>query len=152
MKWSLDAIRKSMLVYAVTDRAWLNGRTLAECVQQAVDGGERRRKMTGIENRQVRGENAVVYLYGNLPVLVIGDYSAKRSGKPDLDLFTAYKRPEVILVGCVCRRIVIIHDIISVAGGNADKDCDNYDDSFHILVHLLFSVISRTPSRCSEPD
>ena len=39
MKWSLDAIRKSMLVYAVTDRAWLNGRTLAECVQQAVDGG-----------------------------------------------------------------------------------------------------------------
>ena len=39
MKWSLDASRKSMLVYAVTDRAWLNGRTLAECVQQAVDGG-----------------------------------------------------------------------------------------------------------------
>ena len=39
MKWSLDAIRKSMLVYAVTDRAWLNGRTLVECVQQAVDGG-----------------------------------------------------------------------------------------------------------------
>lgn len=39
MKWSLDAIRKSMLVYAVTDRAWLNRRTLAECVQQAVDGG-----------------------------------------------------------------------------------------------------------------
>lgn len=39
MKWSLDAIRKSMLVYAVADRAWLNGRTLVECVQQAVDGG-----------------------------------------------------------------------------------------------------------------
>lgn len=39
MEWSRDDIRKSMLVYAVTDRAWLSGRTLAECVQQAVDGG-----------------------------------------------------------------------------------------------------------------
>ena len=28
-----------MLLYAVTDRTWLGGRTLAECVQQAVDGG-----------------------------------------------------------------------------------------------------------------
>ena len=39
MKWSRDDIRKSMLVYAVTDRTWLNGRSLVECVQQAVDGG-----------------------------------------------------------------------------------------------------------------
>lgn len=33
------ALRKSMLLYAVTDRAWLNGRSLAECVRQAVEGG-----------------------------------------------------------------------------------------------------------------
>ena len=38
-KWSKEEIRQAMLVYAVTDRAWLGGRTLAECVQQAVDGG-----------------------------------------------------------------------------------------------------------------
>lgn len=38
-KWSRDAIRASMLVYAVTDRAWLNGRTLAECVREAIAGG-----------------------------------------------------------------------------------------------------------------
>ena len=31
--------RKSMLLYAVTDRAWLNGRTLPEQVQQAIIGG-----------------------------------------------------------------------------------------------------------------
>ena len=30
---------ESMLLYAVTDRAWLNGRTLADCVQQAIEGG-----------------------------------------------------------------------------------------------------------------
>ena len=28
-----------MLLYAVTDRAWLGGRTLAECVKQAIEGG-----------------------------------------------------------------------------------------------------------------
>ncbi|MDO4848333.1 MAG: thiamine phosphate synthase [Coriobacteriia bacterium] len=28
-----------MLLYAVTDRAWLRGRTLADCVREAVEGG-----------------------------------------------------------------------------------------------------------------
>ena len=32
-------LRESMLLYAVTDRSWLAGRTLAECVAQAIDGG-----------------------------------------------------------------------------------------------------------------
>lgn len=31
--------RKSMLLYAVTDRAWLNGKTLSEQVEQAILGG-----------------------------------------------------------------------------------------------------------------
>ena len=39
MAWSRDALRQAMLVYAVTDRTWLNGRTLAQCVQQAIAGG-----------------------------------------------------------------------------------------------------------------
>ena len=38
-KWSRDSLRQSMLLYAVTDRAWLNGRSLEECVQQAIEGG-----------------------------------------------------------------------------------------------------------------
>lgn len=37
--WSADEIRRSMLLYAVTDDAWLNGRSMAECVQEALDGG-----------------------------------------------------------------------------------------------------------------
>ena len=32
-------LRESMLLYAVTDRAWLRGRTLADCVRQAIQGG-----------------------------------------------------------------------------------------------------------------
>ena len=34
-----EVIRESMLLYAVTDRAWLNGRTLEECVGQVIEGG-----------------------------------------------------------------------------------------------------------------
>ena len=37
--WSPEDIRDAMLVYAVTDRAWLEGRTLADCVKEAIDGG-----------------------------------------------------------------------------------------------------------------
>ena len=32
-------LRESMLLYAVTDRTWLRGRTLADCVRQAIGGG-----------------------------------------------------------------------------------------------------------------
>ncbi|MBQ9955356.1 MAG: thiamine phosphate synthase [Eggerthellaceae bacterium] len=32
-------VRKSMALYAVTDSAWLEGRSLAQCVEQAVRGG-----------------------------------------------------------------------------------------------------------------
>ena len=37
--WSPDDIRRAMRLYAVTDSAWLHGRTLASCVQEAVDAG-----------------------------------------------------------------------------------------------------------------
>ena len=37
--WTAEQIRESMLLYAVTDRAWLNGRSLVECVRQAIEGG-----------------------------------------------------------------------------------------------------------------
>ena len=33
------ALREALRLYAVTDRHWLNGRTLVECVEQAIDGG-----------------------------------------------------------------------------------------------------------------
>ena len=38
-RYSPDEIRASMLLYAVTDRAWLRGRELADCVRQAIAGG-----------------------------------------------------------------------------------------------------------------
>lgn len=38
-EWTPRVIRGGMRLYAVTDSAWLRGRTLAECVRQAIAGG-----------------------------------------------------------------------------------------------------------------
>lgn len=37
--WTPEDIRRGMLLYAVTDSAWLHGRTLASCVREALTGG-----------------------------------------------------------------------------------------------------------------
>ena len=37
--WAPADIRRGMLLYAVTDSAWLHGRTLASCVREALAGG-----------------------------------------------------------------------------------------------------------------
>ena len=34
-----EQLRDAMLLYAVTDEAWLRGRTLVDCVRQAIEGG-----------------------------------------------------------------------------------------------------------------
>lgn len=39
MKLSDRELRDALLLYGVTDRAWLQGRTLEECVEQAIVGG-----------------------------------------------------------------------------------------------------------------
>ncbi|MDO4854789.1 MAG: thiamine phosphate synthase [Coriobacteriia bacterium] len=38
-KFSADDIRAAQELYAVTDSAWLDGRSLAECVEEALQGG-----------------------------------------------------------------------------------------------------------------
>lgn len=37
--WTPEDIRRGMFLYAVTDRAWLGERTLAQCVREAIAGG-----------------------------------------------------------------------------------------------------------------
>lgn len=38
-KWSAEAIRCALKLYAVTDNAWLGERSLAQCVEAALAGG-----------------------------------------------------------------------------------------------------------------
>lgn len=37
--WSREELRSAMLLYAVTDNAWLGERKLSSCVEQAIEGG-----------------------------------------------------------------------------------------------------------------
>ena len=37
--WAPEDIRAAMKLYAVTDRAWLNGRSLSQCVTEVIAGG-----------------------------------------------------------------------------------------------------------------
>lgn len=39
MRRDREQIKKGMFLYAVTDRTWLQGRTLAECVEESLQGG-----------------------------------------------------------------------------------------------------------------
>lgn len=38
-RFTKEELKASMLLYAVTDRVWLRGRSLADCVKQAIAGG-----------------------------------------------------------------------------------------------------------------
>lgn len=37
--WDAATIRQDLLLYAVTDRTWLDGRSLEQCVEEAISGG-----------------------------------------------------------------------------------------------------------------
>ena len=49
MSFTKEQLREQMLLYAVTDRHWLNGQTLYEQVEEALKGGA-----TFIQKRQKR--------------------------------------------------------------------------------------------------
>lgn len=84
--WGPDDIRRAMRLYAVTDSAWLHGRTLAACVQEAVDAGA-----TCVQLREKHlGTDAIVELAATIlpicraarvPFLIDDDVeAARRSG------------------------------------------------------------------------
>ena len=90
--WSPDDIRRAMRLYAVTDSAWLHGRTLASCVQEAVDAGA-----TCVQLREKHlGTDAIVELAATIlpicraarvPFLIDDDVeAARRSGADGVHL------------------------------------------------------------------
>lgn len=54
-----ENLRRAMALYAVTDRAWLDGRTLADCVEVALAGGA-----TFLQLREKEAPQAEVVLRG----------------------------------------------------------------------------------------
>ena len=74
----MNDCRKDLLVYAVTDRSWLRGKTLAEQVEEALKGGAtmiqlREKELTGEPLEQLAKEvQAVCRRYG-VPFLINDD-------------------------------------------------------------------------------
>ena len=79
-------IRRGMLLYAVTDRAWLDGRTLAGCVREAIAGGAtlpqlREKDLTTEEIVAEAAEIIPVCRAAGVPFVIDDDVeAARRSG------------------------------------------------------------------------
>lgn len=74
-------LKDAMLLYAVTDRAWLNGRTLSECVKQAIQGGAtfvqlREKEATSQEIVQLGKELVAICHAAGVPFVVDDDVQA----------------------------------------------------------------------------
>lgn len=84
--FSPEAIRRGMLLYAVTDRAWLDGRTLADCVREAIAGGAtfvqlREKDLTTEEIVAEAAEIIPVCRAAGVPFVIDDDVeAARRSG------------------------------------------------------------------------
>ncbi len=86
--WSPEDIRGAMRLYAVTDDAWLGGRTLTACVREALEGGA-----TCVQLRQKGAPTAEVALRARallplcrefgVPLLVDDDVEAARVAGAD---------------------------------------------------------------------
>ena len=53
-----EKLRQALTLYAVTDRTWLEGRSLAQCVEQALEGGA-----TFIQLREKEAPSAALVLW-----------------------------------------------------------------------------------------
>lgn len=81
-------LRRAMALYAVTDRTWLDGRTLADCVERALDGGA-----TCVQLREKDAPTAEVVLRARVllplcraagvPLIVNDDVEAARCAGAD---------------------------------------------------------------------
>ena len=83
-----EELRRAMALYAVTDRAWLGGRTLADCVAEALAGG-----VTCVQLREKDAPRAEVVLRARalaplcreagVPLIVNDDVEAARLAGAD---------------------------------------------------------------------
>ena len=67
-KWTAEQVRESMLLYAVTDRAWLRGRSLVDCVRQVIAGGA-----TFVQLREKNAPHAEIVALGREIARVCGE-------------------------------------------------------------------------------
>lgn len=86
--WSADAIRDGMRLYAVTDSSWLRGRTLEECVREAVASGAtfvqlREKRATTDELVEIAQRLMPICHEAGVPFVIDDDVEAARRAGAD---------------------------------------------------------------------
>lgn len=81
-------VRSSLLLYAVTDRAWLAGRTLPDCVAQAIAGGAtfvqlREKDASGADMRELARAILPLCRRAGVPFVIDDDVEAALAVKAD---------------------------------------------------------------------
>lgn len=87
-RWSAEDIRRALLLYAVTDRSWLAGRTLASCVRAALAGGAtfvqlREKRAAPADALALARELAGVCRAAGVPFVVDDDMELAREADAD---------------------------------------------------------------------
>lgn len=87
-QWSATDIRAAQLLYAVTDDAWLAGRELSECVEQALEGGatfiQLREKQASTEELVAQAERIMPLCHARgVPFVIDDDVEAARISGAD---------------------------------------------------------------------
>lgn len=83
-----DHVRGALRLYAVTDRAWLKGRTLADCVQACLEGGAtfvqlREKDASSEEKRELARELKNVCERYQVPFVIDDDVALAREVEAD---------------------------------------------------------------------
>ncbi len=82
--FSAEQLRDGMLLYAVTDSAWLRGRTLSDCVAQALRGGAtfiqlREKDATADERRALAAELLPLCRAAGVPFVIDDDVACAKA-------------------------------------------------------------------------
>lgn len=86
--WDEETIRRDLMLYAVTDRMWLGGRTLEQCVHEAIEGGAtfiqlREKTADKRERLELAGSLLAICRGAGIPFVVDDDVELAREAGAD---------------------------------------------------------------------
>ncbi|MCD8316858.1 MAG: thiamine phosphate synthase [Eggerthellaceae bacterium] len=132
-KWSPEDIRAAMYLYAVTDRQWLNGRTLASCVEDTLAAGT-----TCIQLRDKNSSTAGLILNAKALEEICGKYEVPLIINDDVDAALKAKADGVHIgqkdMSCAKAREILGEDfIIGVSVKSVDEAIKAQEESADYL-------------------
>lgn len=148
LKLTRQQLKESLLLYAITDRAWLAGRTLTDCVEQAISGGAtfiqlREKNLTSLEFLEQAQDIREICTRYQIPYVV----------NDAIDIAQAVDADGVHIgqddISCAEARLVLGEDkIIGVSATNVEEALlAERDGADYLGVGALFTTATK-PDAC----